>query len=208
MSTSYELLESFGLTSLMQKQFAQYADLLIEANKNFNLTAIIDKEEVYAYHFYDSLMLAKVLDMHTIKAFADIGAGGGFPSIPLKIVYPHLATHCIEVNLKKAEFLQHIAQTLELQEVNIHTLDWRTFLRTTHEPIPLFVARASLQVDELIRMFQPSSPYRLSKLVYWASDHWKPTAKEKPYIHTIYPYMVHNKARKLVVLQLPAQDGK
>ena len=202
-SSSYELLKNFDLTPLMLEQCEQYADLLLEANKNFNITAIKDKQEVYAYHFYDSMMLAKLLDMHTISALADVGTGGGFPGFPLKIMFPHLKVYPIEVNLKKAEFLTQVAQTLGLKDVNVQTLDWRTFLRSTHEQIPLFIARASLQVEDLIKMFQPSSPYRHAKLVYWASDQWQPSKKEAQFITKTYSYTVHNRARKLVLFENP-----
>lgn len=201
--SSFELLKNFELTPVMLEQCEQYADLLLEANKNFNITAIIDKQEVYAYHFYDSMMLSKFLDMHAISALADVGTGGGFPGFPLKIMYPHLKVHPIEVNLKKAEFLGQVAQTLGMIDVHVHTQDWRTFLRSTHENIPLFIARASLQVEDLIKMFQPSSPYKHSKLVYWASEQWQPSKKELPYVAKIFPYTVHNRARKFVLFENP-----
>lgn len=201
--SSFELLKNFGLTPVMLEQCEQYANLLLEANKNFNITAIKDKQEVYAYHFYDSMMLSKLIDMHTISALADVGTGGGFPGFPLKIMYPHLKIHPIEVNLKKAEFLGQVAQTLGFTDVTVHTQDWRTFLRSTHEDIPLFIARASLQVEDLIKMFQPSSPYKHAKLVYWASEQWQPSKKELPYVSKIFPYTVLDKTRKLVLFQNP-----
>lgn len=202
-SSSYELLKSFELTPKMLEQCEQYADLLLEANENFNITAIKDKQEVYAYHFYDSMMLAKFLDMNQISALADVGTGGGFPGFPLKIMFPHLTLHPIEVNLKKAEFLNQVACKIGLDKVYVHTLDWRTFLRSTHEDIPLFIARASLQVEDLIKMFQPSSPYKHAKLVYWASDQWQPSKKEAQFIVKTYSYTVHNRARKFVLFQNP-----
>jgi len=202
-----ELLTKFELTPRQLEQCEQYANLLLEANENFNITAIIDKQEMYAYHFYDSMMLSKFLDMHTIPSLADVGTGGGFPGFPLKILYPHLYVHPIEVNLKKADFLGQVALKLGLENVHVHTLDWRTFLRSTHEDISLFIARASLQVEDLIKMFQPSSPYKDSKLVYWASEQWQPSKKELPYITKVFPYTVHNRTRKFVLFENPNKSN-
>ena len=204
---SSELLKTFDLTPEMLEKCGLYADMLLEANEKFNITAIKDKQEVYAYHFYDSMMLAKLLDMHTISGLADVGTGGGFPGFPIKILYPHLKLHPIEVNLKKADFLGQVADKLGMADVKVHTLDWRTFLRSTHEKIPLFIARASLQIEDLIKMFQPSSPYKHAKLVYWASEQWQPSKKELPYVAQIYPYTVYNRVRKLVLFTNPDKSG-
>ena len=58
-----------------------------------NLTAITDKEEVYLKHFYDSLPAAFYFDFTTQLNLCDVGAGAGFPSIPLKIAFPQLRSN-------------------------------------------------------------------------------------------------------------------
>ena len=85
------LLEIKGifLKEFQIKQFQQYFKTLVEWNKKMNLTAITDEEEVYLKHFYDSLTIAFDFDFNN-QSIIDVGAGAGFPSIPLKIVYPDL----------------------------------------------------------------------------------------------------------------------
>lgn len=179
------------------EQFQTYANLLIEWNNKINLTAITDISSVVDYHFSDSLALSKFVDMSTITTLADVGTGAGFPGLPLKIKYPHLNVTLIEVNHKKIKFLEFVVKSLGLKNVTITDLDWRTFLRTTQESIELFVARASLHEDELIRMFKPSCFYNKSQLVYWASTKWECGAKQKPFLQKEEQYHVGQKKRKL-----------
>ena len=77
------------LTEKQVKQFQRYYELLVEWNQKMNLTAITDKQDVYLKHFYDSLTIAFDFDFQN-QSIIDVGAGAGFPSIPLKIVYPEL----------------------------------------------------------------------------------------------------------------------
>ncbi len=138
--------------------------------------------------------------MAAIKSLADIGAGAGIPSIPLKIKYPHLVLTLIEVNHKKIQFLETVAQKLGLSDIFTCDYDWRTFLRKIEEPIDFFCARASLQPEELIRMFKPSSPYKQSLLIYWASSQWEPSEEVVPYIRQDYGYKIGHKRRRLIQL--------
>jgi 16S rRNA (guanine527-N7)-methyltransferase len=186
------------------EQFKQYLQLLIAWNENINITTIIAPSAIIADHFHDSLALGTLIDMQTIKTVADVGAGGGFPGIPLKIKYPHVRLILIEVSHKKVEFLEDVLSKLDLEDVHIYPLDWRTFLRKITDPINLFVARASLQPEELLRMFKPSSPYKNSLLVYWASKQWRPMAKERLYIERELQYDVGHKKRKLIFFKLPS----
>jgi 16S rRNA G527 N7-methylase RsmG len=104
----------------------------------------------------------------------------------------------IEVNQKKASFLRTVIATLGLSNIDVYTQDWRTFLRTTHYDVDLFLARASLQPAELMRIFMPSSLYKKATLVYWASDQWQAVASEKKYLNNSIAYTVGNKSRKLI----------
>ena len=86
------LLEDFNinLTKEMEEQFSQYFAFLVEFNSHTNLTSITDEEGVYIKHFYDSISLCKGYDFTKAINLCDIGAGAGFPSIPLKIVFTHI----------------------------------------------------------------------------------------------------------------------
>jgi 16S rRNA (guanine(527)-N(7))-methyltransferase RsmG len=193
-----KLANKYTLTTAQTSQLDRYLELLIEWNKKFNLTAIIDPTAIIQSHFDDSLALAQYIDFTTIHSTADIGTGAGFPGIPLKILFPHLKTVLIEVNNKKRSFLAHIAEELTLDNITIYPFDWRTFLRTTNYPIDYFFARASLQPEELVRIFKPSSPYKNATLVYWASQQWKPEKIEAPFIEKEVFYTIDSIQRKFV----------
>lgn len=191
--------ETHELNEKQLEQFQKYYELLIASNENFNLTAITELKSVLAYHFSDSLALAKAFDMSKISALADIGTGAGFPGIPLKIKYPHLYVVLVEVTHKKREFLFDVREALGLEGLDICDLDWRTFLRKTDDTFDLICARASLQPGELLRMFKPSSPYKCATLVYWAAIDWQPYPEERLLLERQVEYEVRNKKRKLVI---------
>jgi 16S rRNA G527 N7-methylase RsmG len=104
----------------------------------------------------------------------------------------------IEVNNKKRSFLEHVAQELQLDNVIIYPFDWRTFLRTTEHKIDYFFARASLQPEELVRVFKPSCAYKDATLVYWASKQWTAEKIELPFLENEIVYRLDTVERKFV----------
>ncbi|RRG18484.1 16S rRNA (guanine(527)-N(7))-methyltransferase RsmG [Weissella viridescens] len=103
------------------EQFNQYYERLVAVNEHMNLTAITDQEEVYLKHFYDSLTLAfaypKLQDQPL--NMIDVGAGAGFPSLPLKIVFPQLKITIIDSLNKRINFLSELVQELGLEDVTV-----------------------------------------------------------------------------------------
>lgn len=194
----HDFVRQYALTEKQAGQFATYLTMVRTSNELFNLTAITDPEQIIAYHFQDSLAISKCLDLKTITMIADIGSGAGFPGIPLKIAFPHLRVELIEVSRKKIEFLTSVIDALGLENCIVCDMDWRTFLRKTDEPIDLFVSRASLHTDELMRMFKPSSPYRETFLAYWASKEWQPGALEEPFLANDKEYTIKSKKRRII----------
>ena len=196
------LQRDFGLLQGQVNQLKRYAQLLIEWNEKFNLTALLDIPSIIHYHFYDSLKIADFVDFNAISAVADIGSGAGFPGIPLKILFPHVSVMLIEVNHKKRTFLQHIIQEFALDNVCVVGDDWRTFLRTTSYTIDYFLARASLQPEELVRIFKPSCVYRNATLVYWASEKWMPGTVEAPFVKNEIGYTIDDIQRRYVFFKV------
>ena len=111
----------FDLSQKQKDQFQRYFELLVEWNEKINLTAITERDEVYLKHFYDSL--APVLQGHiknqTIRLL-DIGAGAGFPSLPMKILCPELDVTIIDSLNKRINFLNLLADELELSGVHFY----------------------------------------------------------------------------------------
>ena len=116
----YQALEEkgFSLTSKQKEQFQTYYKLLVEWNEKINLTAITDLEEVYLKHFYDSLapILEGVIEDKKLNLL-DIGAGAGFPSLPMKILFPKLQVTIIDSLNKRIQFLNLLSQELGLEGV-------------------------------------------------------------------------------------------
>ncbi len=194
--------QTYQLSLHQQDQFEKYAATLLEENEKYNITAITSANEIVEDHFYDSLALLKLYDMQSVKNLVDVGSGGGFPGIPLAIMCPAITIILVEVNLKKVHFLNLVAQKLGLNNVQVHSLDWRTFLRTYKDPVDIFVARASLPVEELLRIFKPSSQFKMSTFIYWASKKWVPTFKEKEYLTICSSYKVGQKERQLCLFSM------
>ncbi|MCT1901745.1 16S rRNA (guanine(527)-N(7))-methyltransferase RsmG [Oceanobacillus sojae] len=105
------------LNEAQQRAFDIYFKELVEWNEKINLTAITEEEEVYEKHFYDCITAAFYTDMTQELSICDIGAGAGFPSIPLKICFPHLKVTIIDSLKKRITFLNHLANKLELTNV-------------------------------------------------------------------------------------------
>lgn len=100
------------------KEFEIYLNELLEWNKKFNLTAIIDKEDAKYRHFFDSLTLNKAYDFSLgSPSVIDIGSGAGFPGIPLKIAFPNLGMTLLDSTSKKVRFLEHIITLLGLKDI-------------------------------------------------------------------------------------------
>lgn len=111
--------EGFQLSPQQKDQFQSYFQLLVEWNEKINLTAITDQEGVYLKHFYDSIapILHGKIENKPLKLL-DIGAGAGFPSLPMKILYPELEVTIIDSLNKRIHFLTLLAEELGLENVH------------------------------------------------------------------------------------------
>src|SRR5690554_454583 len=98
-------------------QFNMYYEELISWNERMNLTAITEKKEVFLKHFYDSITVAFFYNMKERLNIIDIGAGAGFPSIPLKICFPKLNITIVDSLNKRITFLNALADSLALKGV-------------------------------------------------------------------------------------------
>ena len=103
------------------KCFQLYYETLADWNRRVNLTAVIEPEEVQTRHFVDSLTVAQVIPRAMLAGgrFADVGSGGGFPGVPLKIAFPAISIALIEATAKKAAFLLHLKGVLSLLDVEV-----------------------------------------------------------------------------------------
>lgn len=118
----YKLIEkdfNIIITDKQKQDLEEFCNLLLEYNKNINITAINDEEGVYLKHFYDSLSIVKIIDLNNYETLLDIGSGGGFPGIVLKICFPKLHVTLLDSNHKKSDFQRYICEKLDLKDISI-----------------------------------------------------------------------------------------
>ena len=110
-----------SLSPQMLDMFKDFHRELADWNTRINLTSITSWEEVQTRHFLDSLSVAQVTGKEFLKTakLIDIGSGGGFPGVPLKIAFPESSVALVESTGKKAAFLSHLVEALGLDNVRI-----------------------------------------------------------------------------------------
>ncbi|WP_144513470.1 16S rRNA (guanine(527)-N(7))-methyltransferase RsmG [Bacillus sp. FJAT-22090] len=106
------------LNDVQLAQFKKYYELLVEWNEKMNLTAITDEPSVYLKHFFDSISASFYEDFNGSFSICDVGAGAGFPSIPLKICFPDLKVTIVDSLNKRIQFLTNLSKELNL--TNVH----------------------------------------------------------------------------------------
>ncbi|MFQ8705266.1 MAG: 16S rRNA (guanine(527)-N(7))-methyltransferase RsmG [Thomasclavelia sp.] len=136
------------------KQFQQYFKTLVEWNEKMNLTAITDEEEVYLKHFYDSLTIAFDFEFNN-QNIVDVGAGAGFPSIPLKIVYPDLKITIVDSLTKRITFLNHLFQELALNDCKAISARAEDYAKDNREKCDIVMARAVAKLNILDELCLP-----------------------------------------------------
>ncbi len=110
---------NIALSDEQIQKFDIYYNELVTYNEQTNLTRITTRDDVDIKHFYDSLTLAKTIDLKDVNSMCDMGSGAGFPSIPLKLIYPHLEITIIDSLGKRIMFLKRLIEKLDLHNVDI-----------------------------------------------------------------------------------------
>lgn len=138
-------------------QYETYYQLLIEWNEKMNLTAITEKPDVYLKHFYDSVSAAFYFDFMKEINVCDVGAGAGFPSIPLKIAFPQIKVTIVDSLNKRITFLEQLAQKLGLDHTTFIHDRAETFGQNPahREKYEVVMARAVARMSVLSELCLP-----------------------------------------------------
>lgn len=142
--------------SLTAAQFASlnsFAEELKKWNRKINLTAIADDEGIAIKHFVDSLSLLKVV--HAPGRLLDIGSGGGFPCIPVKVVLPDLEVVSVDAVVKKISFQKQAARLLKLEAFNAVHVRAETLAAEYAESFDWVVSRAFSDIPTFVEMALP-----------------------------------------------------
>jgi 16S rRNA (guanine527-N7)-methyltransferase len=147
----------FDLTAEQQQAFDRYVQLIIEWNEKVNLTAITEPLAIEIRHFLDSLSILKVASLAPNASVIDVGAGAGFPGLPLKIIAPQIKLSLLEATGKKIKFLEAVVEALKLngvKMVNARAEDAGQD-RSQREKYDLVVARAVAHMPILAEYLLP-----------------------------------------------------
>ncbi|QPS99539.1 16S rRNA (guanine(527)-N(7))-methyltransferase RsmG [Staphylococcus equorum] len=148
--------QGIELSEEQQRQFQTYYQMLVEWNEKINLTSITEEHEVYLKHFYDSIAPSFYTDLTKELTICDIGAGAGFPSIPLKIIYPNLKVTIVDSLNKRIKFLNQLAEALDLENVNFVHDRAETFGKGDYrESYDIVTARAVARLSVLSELCLP-----------------------------------------------------
>lgn len=138
-----------AIEEVQAEQFLRYLTHLIEWNRVINLTAIVDPNEIIIKHFVDSLAVLVTTDFTDKSLVLDVGSGGGFPGIPIKIMKSGVRMVLVEPVQKKCSFLNSVVGLLKLQDVSIFNGTIEQYAQwPLRQPIDTVVIRA-LKCEEI-----------------------------------------------------------
>lgn len=143
------------ITKEQEEQLEKFYELLIQWNEKMNLTRIIEKEEVYLKHFYDSLTLVKVIDLSKVETLCDVGSGAGFPGIVLKIMFPNLKVTLVDSLLKRVNYLNEVISELKLKNICAIHSRAEDYGQIKEECFDVVTARAVANLSTLLNYCLP-----------------------------------------------------
>ncbi len=151
------------------EQFIRYLTQLIEWNKTINLTAIVEPHEIIIKHFIDSLAALVAINFPEQALVLDVGSGGGFPGIPLKIMRPDLQLVLIEPVQKKCSFLNSVLGLLKLRGISTFNGTIEQYAKKPlHPTVDMIVLRA-LKFEE-VRKHVPALLAPKGKVVLYRTE--------------------------------------
>ncbi|MEZ5355829.1 MAG: 16S rRNA (guanine(527)-N(7))-methyltransferase RsmG [Bryobacteraceae bacterium] len=145
---------------------AAHLRLIEEANRQFNLTRIVDAREAAIKHVLDSLLPWRLFA--GARSIADAGTGAGFPGIPLALAMPEAQFALIESTQKKARFVESAVAALGLKNAAVHPVRAEDWLRANRAAI--VTARAVAPLAKAVDLFAPALDAGSRLLLYKGPD--------------------------------------
>lgn len=150
-----KLIENYLLKIEENEKFEEFKNLLIKKNKQFNLTSILDDESVKIKHFLDSLM-GESLIKNGAKVI-EVGSGGGFPSVPIKILREDINFTLVETTGKKCVYLNQVKEQLKFENFEIFNERCENLAKKIEfrESFDYAIARAVAPLNTLLEYLLP-----------------------------------------------------
>lgn len=139
-----------ALTPKQTKQLAMLYDLYADWNEKINVISRKDIDNLYEKHILHSLSIAKYVDFKKGTKVLDVGTGGGFPAIPLAILYPQVQFTLIDSIGKKIKVANEVSKAIGLQNVRLY----HQRVQEQKERYDFVVSRAVMQLDKLVQLCQ------------------------------------------------------
>jgi len=135
------------LTALQQKQFSDLGPLYAFWNSQINVISRKDIDALYERHVLHSLAIARIIRFTPRTRILDVGTGGGFPGIPLAILFPEVSFHLVDSIGKKTVVVRAVAEALELANVRVDQIR----AEKLNEKVDFVVSRAVTQLPEFLK---------------------------------------------------------
>jgi len=136
-----------NLTEQQKQQFSQLGELYLEWNQKINVISRKDMENFYLHHVLHSLSIAKVVEFKAFTEVMDAGTGGGFPGIPLAIMFPEVNFYLVDSIGKKIKVVTEVAQSLGLKNIEAEQLRMEQVKRT----FDFVISRAVTSLPDFMR---------------------------------------------------------
>jgi 16S rRNA (guanine527-N7)-methyltransferase len=144
-----------ALASQQLRQLTTYTRLLLEWNQRINLISPNDEGRIAERHILESLAACAVWDFPQESPVLDLGSGGGFPGIPLKIMRPDMAMTLLESRQKKALFLNTVVRELQLENCRVVNARAEELTQAAGEKFSIVIARAVADLKTLWKWSKP-----------------------------------------------------
>ena len=135
-----------NLSDRKKKQFTQLESLYGEWNEKINVISRKDIAELYERHVLHSISIARLIEFAPGSQILDVGTGGGFPGIPLAILFPQVDFYLIDSIGKKIKVVQEITNALDLRNIEARHQRAQEFKR----PVDFVVSRAVTKMDDFV----------------------------------------------------------
>lgn len=135
-----------NLSEVQKKQFQQLEELYKDWNSKINVISRKDIDELYEKHILHSLAIAKIQEFKPGSTILDVGTGGGFPGIPLAILFPETKFYLIDVIAKKIKVVNEVAQGIGLKNVKAE----QKRANTVNDKFDFIVSRAVTNMPDFV----------------------------------------------------------
>ena len=145
-----------NLSETQMEQFKALYDLYLDWNSKINVISRKDIENLYERHVLHSMAIAKIINFRDGTKIMDVGTGGGFPGIPLAIMFPNVTFHLVDSIGKKIKVATEVSNAIGLENTTFR----HCRIEEEKEHFDFIVSRAVMPLPDLVRLIQKNVNYK------------------------------------------------